>query len=105
MRLEGDDAAEGAFGEQLFYGEEVAVPAAVVEGNGEHAFALRDAAELESLFAGRGEGLVDDDVLAGFEDAFRQREVRLVGRGDDDELRWTCRRACRRANAQILTLG
>jgi len=40
---------------------------------------------LLGLFAGRGEGLVDDDVFAGFEGLFGEGEVRLVGRGDDDQ--------------------
>ena len=67
VRLEGDQAADGAFLQQLADGLKVAVPAAVVEGNGQQALALGELAEFLSLLAGGGEGLVDDDVLAGFE--------------------------------------
>ena len=86
VRLEGDEAADGAFLQQLADGLKVAVPAAVVEGNDQQALALGELAERERLFAGSGEGLVDDDVLAGFERLLGQREVGLVGRGDDDQL-------------------
>jgi hypothetical protein len=84
--LEGDEAADGVFSDEFFYGEEVAVPAAVVEGDDVQAFGLGERAEFEGLFAGGGEGLVDDDVLAGFEGLFGEGEVGLVGGGDDDEL-------------------
>ena len=86
MRLKGDEATNGTFLQQLADGLKVAVPAAVVEGNDEEGFALGEFAELLGLFASRGEGLVDDDVFAGFESLIGQREVRRVGRGDDDQL-------------------
>src|SRR6185312_17285996 len=40
VRLEGDEAADSVFSEQLFDGEKVAVPAAVVEWNNEQALLL-----------------------------------------------------------------
>ena len=43
-------------------------------------------AEFLGFGAGGGEGLVDDDVLAGEEGLFGEVEVGLVGGGDDDEL-------------------
>jgi hypothetical protein len=43
-------------------------------------------AEFEGLLAGGGEGLVDDDVFARFERLPGQREVRLIGCGDDHQL-------------------
>ena len=57
-----------------------------MEGNGEHTLGLGELAEFEGLFAGGGEGLVDDDVLAGFEHTLGEDEVGLVGRGDHDQL-------------------
>ena len=83
--LEGDEAADGVFGDELLDGEEVAVPAAVVEGDDVQALGFGERAEFEGLFAGGGEGLVDDDVLAGGEGLFSEGEVGLVGGGDDDE--------------------
>ena len=38
------------------------------------------------LGGGRGEGFVDDDVLAGAEGGGGQRDVGVVGGGDDDEV-------------------
>ena len=57
-----------------------------MEGNDEQPLALCEFAEFERFNASGGEGLVDDHVLACFEGLFGQREVRLVGRGDDDQL-------------------
>ena len=85
VRLEGDEAADGGLGEEFFDGKEVTVPTAVVEGDDEQTVLFGEGGELEGLGAGGGEGLVDDDVLAGLERARGESEMRLVGRGDDDE--------------------
>src|SRR6185312_14892258 len=86
VRLEGDEAADSVFSEQLFDGEKVAVPAAVVEWNNEQALLLGEVDDGACVGAGRREWLVDDDVLAGFERFAGESEVRLIRRGDDDEL-------------------
>ena len=57
-----------------------------MEGDDEQALGFGEFAELAGLVTGGGEGLVDDDVLAGFEHALGEDEVGLIGRGDDDEL-------------------
>ncbi len=86
VRLVGDEAAELASVEDFADGEEVAVPAAVVEGGEDEVAGSGEVAEFLGLGAGGGEGLVDDDVLAGEEGLFCEVEVGLVGGGDDDEL-------------------
>ena len=83
--LEGDEAADSLFCDEFFDGEEVAVPAAVVEGDDVEALGFGERAEFEGLFAGGGEGLVDDDMLSGGKGLFGKGEVGLVGSGDDDE--------------------
>ena len=74
VRLERDQAADGAFLQQLADGQEIAIPAAVVEGNREQTLALCDASEFQSFRAGWSEWLVDDNVLAGFEHLLRQEK-------------------------------
>jgi hypothetical protein len=83
VRFERDEAAQHPLMQQLFYSEEVAVPAAVVERDGEQALALREAAKFERFRSGWRKGLVDDDMLAGFEHSPGQHEVGLVGSGYD----------------------
>ena len=61
--------------------------AGVVVGEDEDFFGLRDDfAEGERFFEAEGDGLVADDVEAGFEEEFCGREVLVVGRDDDDEV-------------------
>ena len=84
--LEGDEAAYGFFFDELAYGEEVAVPAAIVKGSDDKFFAGGEIPEFFGLGAGGGEGLVDDDVLACDEGLFGEGEVSFVGSGDDYEL-------------------
>jgi len=67
--LECDEPAEGALGKNLANGEEVAIPAAVVEGNDVEALAVGEIDKVVRLLAGWSEGLVDDDVFAGVEGA------------------------------------
>ncbi len=86
VRLDGDDAAEDGFGAQFADGEKVAIVAAVVEGGEDLAGVVRDVDEGTRLGAGGGERLVEDDVLAGLEGAGGEVEVRVVGRGNDDEV-------------------
>jgi hypothetical protein len=69
-----------------FGGEDVAVPAAVLE-DGENAVVLAgECDQLPCLGEIEGERLVDDDVLASFDGGFSKREVAVVGTGDDDEI-------------------
>ena len=84
--LKGDDAAEGVFVEELFDCQEVAIPAAVVEGREDQTFAGGEIDEVASFGGGGGEGFIDDDVLAGVQGFFAEVEVGLVGGADDDEL-------------------
>ena len=86
MRLESDQSADGALLQQLFDGEKIAIPAAIVEGNGEQTLAPGKAYEFERFFAGGGEWLVDDNVFAGLEHALGEGKMGLIGRGHDDQL-------------------
>ena len=81
-----DDAAEGGCGEELPKGEEVAVPAAVLEGAEEFAGLGGEVDEGADVGGGGGEGLVDDDVFAGFDGGGGEGEVGGVGGADDDEV-------------------
>ncbi len=79
------DASERAAREQGFYGQEVAIPAAVVERCEQQAAGGRQCRELARLGGAQGHGLVDDDMLAGLERAARVVEMGVVGRRDHDE--------------------
>ena len=65
MGVEGDETAQGDGFEKLVDGEEVGIPAAVVEGGGDEVACVGEIDELGGLLAGGGEGLVNDDVAAG----------------------------------------
>jgi len=85
VRFEADDAAERASGGELEDALEVAiVPAALIDGEEAAAFA-GELDEIESFGHGGGEGLVNEYVAAGGEALVRERIVRVVGSGDDDE--------------------
>ena len=72
--------------DQLAHGQIVAVPSAIVEG-GKHAFPFAGERDQGVGFGhGDGEGLVDDDMLAGLERRPGEREMLVVRRRDDDEL-------------------
>jgi hypothetical protein len=84
--LVGYETAYGMFVEEFADGEEVAVPAAVVEGREDEIAGCGKVAQFPGFGAGSGEGLVDDDVLAGEEGLFREGVVGLVGSAYDDKL-------------------
>ena len=83
--LVGYETAYGMFVEEFADGEEVAVPAAVVEGREDEIACCGEVAQFPGFGAGSGEGLVDDDVLAGEEGLFREGVVGLVGSAYDDK--------------------
>jgi hypothetical protein len=84
MRFEVRDAAKLAAFHEVANGEEVAVPAAVVERREEAALLCGEIGERAGFGGGERDRLVDHHVLAGFQRASREVEVRVVGRGDDD---------------------
>ncbi len=86
LGVDGVEPAEGAFGEQVLDREEVAVPAAVVEGKELFAGVAGGADEGGRGGAGGSHGLVNDDVLAGAESGEGERFVGFVGGANDDEI-------------------
>lgn len=77
------DAAKYAFVEQCLDGQEIAIPAPVVEDRQVERFPFDQLAGLGGV---ERERLVDHHVLAGFEDRASQRKMRIVRRGDDDQV-------------------
>lgn len=84
--LEALDLAEVVFGDEAAQGEEVVVPAAVLEDGEEGSAAVRQGGERAGLGGGRGDRLVHDHGDAGFEGGGGERDVRLVGGGDHDQV-------------------
>jgi len=85
MAFEHGDLAQLALVDQAAQGQEVGVPAAVLE-HAEHARrCLRHGGDGFGVGQGRSEGLVDHDRLAGLQRRNGLFGVQGVGRGDDDQ--------------------
>jgi len=84
VRLEGDEAAQRAVGKNFLDGQEIPIPAAVMEWRNDHTLRRGESDQLFGFGAGAGERLVDDNMFSGGESLFGQRVVRLVGGSDDD---------------------
>ena len=84
--FETNDAAEVTVSNSLAESLEIGVEAAIVVDREDAVLSLGEIEEFDSFGDGGGEGLVDDDVFAGFETALGEREVGLVGSGNGDEL-------------------
>jgi hypothetical protein len=86
VRLVAVHRSEQAAAQDLAHGEEVVVPAAVME-HGQHLPARRgQARQLLALGGVDDEGLVHHHVLAREQRLLREREVRLVRRGDHHQV-------------------
>ena len=85
-RLEAVDGAERALAQQPLQRQDVGVPAAVLERDGEAAVAGGERLELARLGGGHRERLVDHDVAAGGERRRGDRRVRVVRRRHDDQV-------------------
>lgn len=81
--VELEHAAQGARLDEVLGQQEVGVPAAVLVHADELASGLGNVGELLGLGGGGDEGLLGQDMLAGFEGLLGQVEV-VVGRGGDD---------------------
>ena len=85
VRLELDDAAEGAGADQRGQRGEVGVVAPVLVDGEQAGVGVREGDEGGGLGAGGGEGLFDEDVLLGLEGGAGEGEVGGGWGGDDDE--------------------
>ncbi len=83
--FEGDEAAKHAGGEHLLDGEEVAVPAAIMEREEMQLAYGGQFDQLLRLRCGRGQGLIDHDIFSGEQALLGDLKVRCVGRADYDE--------------------
>ena len=78
--------AQPAFAEQPPDGEEIPIPAPIVEDAQHAALLARQNDERRAVVEIGDERLVDHDMLARRQCRARKRGVRLVGRGDDDQV-------------------
>jgi len=85
VRFKADDAAERAGGGELEDALEVTIVAAALIHGEEAAAFYGELDEIESFGHGGGEGLVDEYVAARGEALVRERVVRFVWGGDDNE--------------------
>ena len=85
MRLEQDWPADGPLANQALDGQEVAVPAAVLEDAQQAAAPLGGRDDPARFRRAQGEWLVEHDIAARLEAVDRQRFVRRRRRADDDE--------------------
>ncbi len=86
VRFEPNDASERACGGELEDALEVAVVAAALVNGEQAAASFCELDEIEGLRHGGGERLVDEDVAACGEALMRERIMRLIGSGNNDEL-------------------
>ncbi len=84
--LEAPGVAEFTVGEEPPEGQEVVVPAAVLEDGEEQAALLGEGGQLAGLGRGAGDRLVHDHRQARLEGGRGQRDVGLVRGGDDDQV-------------------
>ena len=84
MRLVVRDAAKLPARDQLAHGEEIAVPAAIVERREHETALLRDGCERARFVGGQRDRLVDEHVLAALQRAAREVVMCVVRRGDHD---------------------
>ena len=76
--------------ENALHRKEVAIPAAILEDAQKSVGVLCPVDQRATLRRRRREWLVDDDVQPGVERGTRDRPVRRVRRGDDDEVELGC---------------
>ena len=86
VRVEFHDFAQRALRDQLAQGEEVGIPAPVLEYADDTAGAFRTGDHLLRLAQGHGERLVDHDMLALRQRRAGQYGMHRIGRGDDDQV-------------------
>src|ERR1017187_7599436 len=70
----------------MSYCLKLAVPAAVMKWNQEHVAGRCEMHQLRDLGRGDGDGLVDDDALAGLQRLLRHLKVGAAGRCHNDEV-------------------
>ena len=95
--LEANDPAQGGLLrlDEFLDGQEIGVPAAVLEDGEDARVLLGEPGEEDALVKGDGEGLFDDDVLASLDGFAGQIKVEGVGGGDDDEIDgWVLQELC-----------
>src|SRR5439155_21317561 len=84
--LEPRDRAKGVFFQQFPKGQEVSVPAPVLEHRQHHATLARLPYERAALVSARRKRFVDDHGESGFDRRARERDMGAVRRCDDDEI-------------------
>jgi hypothetical protein len=85
-RLEANGRTELILAQQLAHRQEVSIPSPVVKDRERQAALLRVRDELPRLRGACRERLVDDHGTSGIERRARERNMRAVGRGDDDQV-------------------
>src|SRR5438067_13595977 len=92
VRFEFDNASDEIATYRVLDGEEIAVPASVLEHGEQDVLLLRDSREMPCFLGGNGERLVDYDIAAGTHRRFSERRVRFIGARDYNEIDMRMRR-------------
>src|SRR6185312_1503956 len=84
--FDSDNAAESRIGTKLADSEEVSIVTTVVEGGENFAGVVGGVDQFARLLGCGRKRLVDDHVFSGLKSAEGNVEVRVIGRGDNDEV-------------------
>src|SRR5437667_5712311 len=85
-RFEFDNASDEIATHRVLDGEEIAVPASVLEHGEQDVLLLRDSSEMSCFLDGDSERLVDDDIATGIHRRFSEWRVRFIGARNYNEL-------------------